>query len=176
MSSQLSHTSQGDHFELFFFRFYLFTFRERGREGEREGEKHWCVSDRLISCLSKTAPTGDLASNPACALTGNPNSDFSVCRLVLSTLTPAGAELFKKPFKWKHPNISNLTLIYYCDFEQVTISLYILSVVVVGVLVLFLLWMSEPVARWRKKIHIYPQINTTNILNLFIGHHRIWNI
>ena len=25
----------------FFKRFYLFIFRERGREGEREGEKHW---------------------------------------------------------------------------------------------------------------------------------------
>ena len=35
----LSHTSQG---LVIFFRFYLllFIFRERGREGEREGEKH----------------------------------------------------------------------------------------------------------------------------------------
>ena len=35
---------------------YLF-FRERGREGEREGEKHPCV---VVSCA---APTGDLACN-----------------------------------------------------------------------------------------------------------------
>ena len=28
---------------LFLKRFYLFNFRERGREGEREGEKHQCV-------------------------------------------------------------------------------------------------------------------------------------
>ena len=33
-------------------------FRERGREGEREGEKHKCV------VASHTPPTGDLACNP----------------------------------------------------------------------------------------------------------------
>ena len=43
---------------LFFKRFYLFIFRERGWEGEREGEKCQCV---VTSCLS---PTGDLACNP----------------------------------------------------------------------------------------------------------------
>ena len=30
---------------------YLFVFRERGREGEREGEKHQCVRETSISCL-----------------------------------------------------------------------------------------------------------------------------
>ena len=39
-------------------RFYLFIFRERGREGEREGEKHQCV------VASRAPPTGDLAHNP----------------------------------------------------------------------------------------------------------------
>ena len=43
---------------LFFLRFYLFTFRERGREGEREGEKLQCV------VASHMAPTGALAHNP----------------------------------------------------------------------------------------------------------------
>ena len=38
--------------------FYLFIFRERGREGERGGKKHQCV------VASHTPPTGDLASNP----------------------------------------------------------------------------------------------------------------
>ena len=33
----------------------LFTFRERGREGEREGEKHQCV------VASHRAAPGDLA-------------------------------------------------------------------------------------------------------------------
>ena len=40
-------------------RFYLFIFRERGREGEREGEKHHCV------IASHTPPTGDLAHKPS---------------------------------------------------------------------------------------------------------------
>ena len=41
----------------FFKRFYLFNFRERGREGEREGEKYHCVVS------SHVPPTGDLAHN-----------------------------------------------------------------------------------------------------------------
>ena len=41
---------------FFFFKiFYLFIFRERGKEGEREGYKHQCVRD--------TSPTGELAHN-----------------------------------------------------------------------------------------------------------------
>ena len=42
---------------LFFKRFYLF-FRERGREGEREGEKHQCVA----ACHASL--TGDLTHKP----------------------------------------------------------------------------------------------------------------
>ena len=38
--------------------FYLLIFRERGREGEREGEKHQCV------VASHEPPTGDMAGNP----------------------------------------------------------------------------------------------------------------
>ena len=38
--------------------FILFIFRERGREEEREGEKHQCV------VASHATPTGDLAHNP----------------------------------------------------------------------------------------------------------------
>ena len=37
---------------------YLFIFRERGREGEREGEKRQCV------VASHVPPTKDLAYNP----------------------------------------------------------------------------------------------------------------
>ena len=43
-------------YHLFIF-IYLF-FRERGREGGREGEKHQCV------VVSHMSPTGDLACNP----------------------------------------------------------------------------------------------------------------
>ena len=42
---------------FFTFLFYLFIW-ERGREGEREGEKHQCV------VASHTPPTRDLAHNP----------------------------------------------------------------------------------------------------------------
>ena len=45
-------------FILFFRKFYLFIFRKRGREGEREGEKYQCV---VASC---TFPLGDLAHIP----------------------------------------------------------------------------------------------------------------
>ena len=40
----------------------LFIFRERGREGEREGEKHQSV------VASHVPPTGDLAHNPGMCL------------------------------------------------------------------------------------------------------------
>ena len=45
-------------FKNSFLRFYLFIFRERGKDRDREGEKHQCV---VASC---TPPTGDLAYNP----------------------------------------------------------------------------------------------------------------
>ena len=38
--------------------FYLFIVRERGKEGERDGEKRQCVVASLM------LPTGDLDSNP----------------------------------------------------------------------------------------------------------------
>ena len=41
-----------------FFLKTLFIFRDRGREGEREGEKHQCV------VASHVPPTGDLAHIP----------------------------------------------------------------------------------------------------------------
>ena len=37
---------------------YLFIFRDRGREGEREGQKHLCV------VAPRTPPTAHLACNP----------------------------------------------------------------------------------------------------------------
>ena len=37
---------------------YLLIFRDRGREGESEGEKHHCV------VASHASPTGDQAHNP----------------------------------------------------------------------------------------------------------------
>ena len=43
--------------DTFFRRFYVFIFREKGGEGEREGEKHQCVVN------SRPPATGDLACN-----------------------------------------------------------------------------------------------------------------
>ena len=44
---------------------YLFIFRERGREEEREGEKHQCV------VASYTPPTGMWPATQGRVLTGN---------------------------------------------------------------------------------------------------------
>ena len=44
--------------EFLFLRFYLFIFRKRGREGEKEREIALC------GCLLCAPPTGDLAHNP----------------------------------------------------------------------------------------------------------------
>ena len=49
---------QSHGFFFFLLRFYSFTFRERGKEGEREEEKHQYV---IASC---TPPTKGLAHNP----------------------------------------------------------------------------------------------------------------
>ena len=43
---------------IFFKILFIYFRRERGREGEREGEKHQCV------VVSHVPPTGDLACNP----------------------------------------------------------------------------------------------------------------
>ena len=65
----------------FFKKTYLFIFRERGKEGEREGEKH----QRVVA--SHAPPTADLASNQACALTGYQTGDPLVPRLALNPLS-----------------------------------------------------------------------------------------
>ena len=36
----------------------VFTFREGRREGERKGEKHWCVRETSIGCLLHTPNRG----------------------------------------------------------------------------------------------------------------------
>ena len=49
---------------------YLFTFRERGREGESEGEKHQCV------VVSHSIHLETRPATQACALMGNPTGPF----------------------------------------------------------------------------------------------------
>ena len=60
---------------------HLFIFRERGKEGEKEGEKHQSV------VASHVPPTGDLAATQACALTGNRTSNTLVHRPVFNPLS-----------------------------------------------------------------------------------------
>ena len=63
-----------------FLRFYLFIFREGGRE-EQEGEKRQCA-------VASHAPLlGTWPATQACALTGNRTSDLLVCRPVLNPLS-----------------------------------------------------------------------------------------
>ena len=51
-------------FLMFFLKkiLFLFIFRERGREGQQEGEKHQCM------VVSPVSPTGDLAHNSGMCL------------------------------------------------------------------------------------------------------------
>ena len=67
-------------------------FKERRKEGEREGEKHQCV------VASHVPPTGNPACNPGCALTGNRTSDPWVHRPALKPLnhTSQGSFYFLK--------------------------------------------------------------------------------
>ena len=67
-------------------RFYLFIFRGRGREGERE--KH-VLRETLIGCLSHTHPPklGTWPETQACALTGNRTCDLLFCWPALSLLS-----------------------------------------------------------------------------------------
>ena len=62
-----------------FFKDFIYVFLERGREGEREGEKH----QRMVA--SRAPPTGDLALNPGIC----PDWEWSplVHRLALNTLS-----------------------------------------------------------------------------------------
>ena len=68
-------------FLIFFKRLYLFIcFCERGRKGEKEGEKYRLVASRI-------PPTRNLACNQACTLTGNQTSDLTIHRPVLNPLS-----------------------------------------------------------------------------------------
>ena len=69
-------------FIYLFKRFYLCIFSQRGREGEREGEKHQRV---VASCMS---PTGNLACHPGMCPDWELNGNPLVHRLVLNPLSP----------------------------------------------------------------------------------------
>ena len=59
---------------------YLFIFREKGREGEIQGEKRQCV------VAYSTPPTGDLSCNPGVCPDWKSNQRPFICRLALNPL------------------------------------------------------------------------------------------
>ena len=57
----------------------LIDVRERGREGEREAEKHQCKRETSVGCLSYAPRWGTEPTIWTCVLTGNPTHHLSVC-------------------------------------------------------------------------------------------------
>ena len=71
-------------------RFYLFIFRKRGREGEREGEKHQCFK-RIMNWLPRAHPQlGTKPTTQFFALTGSQNGNLLVCGMTLNPLSHTG--------------------------------------------------------------------------------------
>ena len=96
-SNQLSHPARASpmfYYEfyslfLFFKRFYLFIFRERGREWKKRGRERSMLRETLIGCLSHAPQPGTWPATHACALMGNRTGNPLVCRLALSLLSHA---------------------------------------------------------------------------------------
>ena len=60
--------------------FIYLLFREREREGDREGEKQQCARDTSVGCLLHAPNRGTWATTQARALAGNRTCDLLVCR------------------------------------------------------------------------------------------------
>ena len=88
---------------VFFLRFYLFIFRDSGREGEREEEKYQCV---VASC---TPHAEDLACNPG------------MCPDWESNQQPYGFQSALKPLSYTSQGplsfVVSLKLLYREDFK-----------------------------------------------------------
>ena len=69
--------------------FILLLILERGREGERKGEKHGCERETSVVCLH-TPQLGTKRATSTRALTGNQTGDLLVCRITPSQLSHAG--------------------------------------------------------------------------------------
>ena len=64
---------------------YVFIFQQRGREGQRKGEKH-----QLVASLE--SPARDLACNPGMCPDWEPNLRLSVCRMTPNPLSYTGQD------------------------------------------------------------------------------------
>ena len=74
-------------------RFYLFIFwRERGKEGERKGEKYCRKKETSIGCLLYVPWQGTKPATQACTLTGNRTGDLPLCGMMSNQLTHIGQD------------------------------------------------------------------------------------
>ena len=67
MEQKLKCKSQN--YKTLFKKYFSYLFLEKGSEGEREGEKHQCDRETLISCLSYEPQLGTEPATQACVLT-----------------------------------------------------------------------------------------------------------
>ena len=56
---------ENDSIVFIYFKDFIYLFLERGREGEREGEKHQCMTDTGCFPQVPPPPLGTLACNPS---------------------------------------------------------------------------------------------------------------
>ena len=62
-----------------FLKILFIYFREKGKEREREGERHRCERETSIGCLLYAPIPETEPVTQVCALTGNHTSDLSLC-------------------------------------------------------------------------------------------------
>ena len=74
----------------FLFYIYLFIFRERVRDEEREGDKHQCEREKSTSCLSYMTQLGTEPATQTCVSMRNPTDDFSLCGTTPKHLSHTG--------------------------------------------------------------------------------------
>ena len=81
--SSCKDASSREVFPPFLFKILFIYFRERGREGEREGEKYRCARETLIDGLPHACPQpGTWPATQVCTLTRNGISELSVCGMM----------------------------------------------------------------------------------------------
>ena len=96
--------------------FYLFTFRARGREGERQGEKQQCVRATSIHCLSHAPYWG-----PGLQPRHVPWPGINPAHLLV--LSP-GLHLLSHTSQGSSSFLSEVCLETHCDFGHAHFSLY----------------------------------------------------